>query len=379
MNIDNLFDNLSDNTDTKEEAYYFISEKGKIYNTLVTLAVNKDNGKIYRYSCEWLYLLKQSYPKAPFFKTLVNSYIDSTKKQSNNKYKNKKIIPFITSFSRGTTHGYSGLYFMLDNYIRNKDLYKNHLIAVYKHSQKGIIDIITHLVDKEIINKNKIIYLDEEIKYLFKSITLLPNKWHEMYSILNDKNNYHNVYDNIIVKYLVNNKYKMNYKSVCLIKNFENKNSIKDIDVKNFTNVNKLYNIDVNKIDEIEMINIIYNSEIFVCSWGTSFFKNFFYISEKCKKIIVIITGNYKDQFVRMGLKNILKNYKNAKIYYCYIDNLKDIFLLDISKVNFFSFNFDWQSYVNRNVDLQKAGINNEKKALHHYIVSGINEGRKAD
>lgn len=38
--------------------------------------------------------------------------------------------------------------------------------------------------------------------------------------------------------------------------------------------------------------------------------------------------------------------------------------------------NFDWKTYVNNYIDLQKAGINTEQKALRHYIMYGIKEGR---
>tara|TARA_Y100000992_G_scaffold54448_1_gene32704 strand:- start:1434 stop:2435 length:1002 start_codon:yes stop_codon:yes gene_type:complete len=332
MNKDTLFDILNDDVETNQETFFFISKKGRIYNSLVTLAVNKNNNKIYKYSCEWFYLLgyTRHKPKAPIFNTFAKSYNNFLKKQFNEKHKDKKIIPLVSSFSRGTTHGYSCLYFALNEYIKNKEIYKDHYIALYMGSQKGLLDIVHKLVDKQVIDKTKIIYLDSEIKYLFKSITFIPNKWHEMYTILNDNNNYHSVYDNLIVKYFVNEKYVTNHENICLIKGFE-KTKMKDV-MKNFTKLNKLYHINVLNVDEIERINMIYYSKIFVCSWGTSFFKNFFYISEKCEKIIVIVIGHYRAQYNRMK-NHLIKKYKNANVYYYFVDNYNRLNSFNIPKI----------------------------------------------
>ena len=38
---------------------------------------------------------------------------------------------------------------------------------------------------------------------------------------------------------------------------------------------------------------------------------------------------------------------------------------------------FDWKFYINIYPDLRKAGINNEKKAINHYLNYGINENRR--
>ena len=40
--------------------------------------------------------------------------------------------------------------------------------------------------------------------------------------------------------------------------------------------------------------------------------------------------------------------------------------------------NFDWEAYVSRNSDLQRAGINTLDKAWNHYVNSGQREGRIA-
>jgi hypothetical protein len=46
-------------------------------------------------------------------------------------YADYNVIPFVTSFSKGTVHGYSGLFSILAQYIDNYDIYKvNNLVKV---------------------------------------------------------------------------------------------------------------------------------------------------------------------------------------------------------------------------------------------------------
>ena len=77
-----------------------------------------------------------------------------------------------------------------------------------------------------------------------------------------------------------------------------------------------------NIIDEIKLIHIIQSCSIFVVSWGTSFFKNFIYISDKCKKIIVLIlqNSNFYNQYLDHK-PHLSTMYKNAQIEYIVTDS----------------------------------------------------------
>ena len=102
---------------------------------------------------------------------------------------------------------------------------------MYENSQRGILDIIQHLIDKKILQKNKIIYLSRDIIYSFNSIHFIPNKWHS-FPKNNDK-------INIIDKYLIDPFFKNINQKICLIKN-----SLSD-NVTNcgIVNISLLYNL----------------------------------------------------------------------------------------------------------------------------------------
>ena len=75
-------------------------------------------------------------------------------------------------------------------------------------------------------------------------------------------------------------------------------------------------------INEIKLIHIIHSCSVFVVSWGTSFMKNFVYISNKCRKIIVLIMkgSNFQKQYDNLS-HSLMKKFKKAKIIYKIIDS----------------------------------------------------------
>ena len=82
-------------------------------------------------------------------------------------------------------------------------------------------------------------------------------------------------------------------------------------------------------MSEIVLINKINRSRIFVTSWGTAFFKNYVYISNKCEKIIVLVIG---DAFIKQyhNDTNVQTTYKNAIITYHIVNKNLDV---DINKL----------------------------------------------
>ena len=229
------------------------------------------------------------------------------------------VIPFITSFSKGTVHGYSGLFSILNEYISNLDTYKNYKIIVYKDSQQGLLDIINHFINKNIINKEHVIYISSNVQYLFNSIKFIPHRWHTYPSNVN--------IDFLLDNYIVNqnNHLLLENDNICIIKssisdNRTNSGIVAVEKIKSFCNKNKLLLLEPTQMSEIELITKINQSRIFVTSWGTAFFKNYIYTSNKCEKIIVLIIGiEFINQYISQT--NILQTkFKNAIITYHIVD-----------------------------------------------------------
>lgn len=328
INIDNLF-NYCDNSNECKDVIFSIGEQ--IENTMNHLAIKNSDKYIYANSNEWLYLINCYYPNHGYYPSIINFYNTIKNNLNNVIVINENVISFITSFSLGTVHGYSGLFYILDEYLNNKDKFNNYKIIVYKNSQDGILNIIQHLVNKEIINKNDIIYLEKNKIYHFRSIYFISNKYHVFDNDLGNKVSY------FINKYILPDKKNLIYiKSLNLPNKLDNILIIKGNNSINLTNdgvflSNRINNfikkwnlthIEPGIIDEIKLIHIIQDCSLFVVSWGTSFAKNFVYISDKCQKIIVLIMkgSTFEKQYNDMA-HHLMKKFKNAEIIYKLIDN----------------------------------------------------------
>ena len=332
INIDNLFDFCHSDYKTKNKTFYHIGDN--VDNYLNVLAVDSITKFIYSLSNEWLHLINDYYhssdpgPKNNYYKLIEHYQTILSISQYNNEFEDLNVIPFISSFSRGTVHGYTGIWCMLSEYINNKQKYENYHILVYKKSQHGILDIILYFIKLNLIDRKKVIYLSSKVKYLFSSVTFIPNQWHvypgdESFrlSILNQY-----VFDKIIPE-------PNPYKKICLIKtsiteNLTPEGTVEPNRLLAFCKKNKLVMINPSKMNEIEFIKKISKAELFVTSWGTAFWKNYIYISNNCKEIIVFVIGKafieqYKS-YVRS--KSLTKRYLNSEIRYYIVDkNLKTV------------------------------------------------------
>lgn len=325
LTVDNLFNFMDNSIDCKNVLYYIGPQYG---NSLLLLAINPINNLIYKYSNEWLYLIDVYYSKSrDQYNQLVQLYYHSINNKKKSLIIDSDVISFITPFSLGTIHGYTGFFNAIIYYIKNIELFKDHKIIIYRRTQKGMIDIIKHLINKNIIDPKKIIILDNNIFYYFKSVYFVENKYH-----IFDKDLPDIISKDFIDKYIKPDSANQVYINslqlpskldrLLIIKGSNSVNITGDgiflnNDILNFKNKMNLTQVEPGIVDEIKLIHIIQSCSIFVVSWGTSFFKNFIYISDKCKKIIVLIlqNSNFYNQYVDQ-IPHLPKVYKNAQIKY---------------------------------------------------------------
>jgi hypothetical protein len=321
VNINNLFDFCDDSIQSTNVLYTIGNLIG---NSTVSLAIKHDNGKIMTYSSEWLYLIKCYYPNQEMYNQIINYYNKIRNIKFPVKIINESTLSFITSFSTGTVHGYSGLYYMLCEYIDNYEKYKDFKILLYKNSQTGILNIIEHLCNKNIIDRNKIIYLDKNVIYHINNINFIPNIHHIFNIDLAERTN------RLIEKYISVDRNDLNYynslnlskntQNICIIKGTTSTNLTKDCifqnnDIINFCNNWNLNLIEPNVLDEIHLIHYINQCKHLVISWGTSFLKNFVYISDNCERITVLVMDE-SIFLVQYKCSPLLKKFKNAEIIY---------------------------------------------------------------
>lgn len=333
--------------------YYCINDC-MVGNSMLVLGIVDD--KILTYTNDWLHLIKANYPHNPTYLHIANFYNDMDRKltlggtmvdnigdiaiaNAGFVYVPHNVIPFITSYSTGTAHGYSGLFSILISYIKNIKKYVNHKIAIYTNSQKGILQIIQHFASINIINPNNIIYLDSNIIYKFAAITIIPNMHYSFHGIEHDM-------ADLIDKYVMNCDNGGEYSGrdnsetndgaiagaitgvICVIKSMRSVNvtftgaNVLYEDVLEYARTNGYTNIEPTDYNEIEFIKIMQNCTRVVLSWGTAFFKNYIYISDKCSSITVIVVPAYYYHYrVAVSTKTLFTKFKNAEIDYVMVTN----------------------------------------------------------
>jgi hypothetical protein len=329
INIDNLFSFCNNNNE--EDNVYYSVRKDMIANGILTLSI-KDN-KILCSSNEYLSLIKRYYPNNPIYNEIIDFYkfvLTNIKNNTNIVSMNNDngYLLFITTFSTGTNHGYAGLFNMLIEYTNNYEKYKKYNIILYKNSQQGIKDIIEYLVNKNIVTNN-IIYIDPDIIYKFNNIVIIPNNHHV---ILGD---FALETSKFIETNLIKNDFSINFDRVAIIKSSKSNNLTNDglcnvEDIENFSVKNNLNFIEPTNYNEVDFINILHNATFIVMSWGTTFFKNYYYASDKCTGIVVLIIHKEFKKHYEDAIKNntLIKKFKNADITYIIPDKNISNFVL---------------------------------------------------
>jgi hypothetical protein len=226
---------------------------------------------------------------------------------------NSKIIPFISHFNTGV-HAYSGIFSILHTFLTKEISLKDYKIAVFEKTQKGILEILYRFFDK-----NDIIFLESNIVYQFLEIKLIPNSLH---SFLEN----HEISKKISA--MIMNKIKMSNtitypKKIAIIKTFESSvtSTMGAID-KNlaieYCNSNGFELLEPSEIGEVVLANYINNCEEIIFSWGTTFMKNFIYLSENAIRATVLVYGQeFRYEYENALSRNIIvKKYKNCEFNY---------------------------------------------------------------
>lgn len=235
----------------------------------------------------------------------------------------ESIVPLVTSFHTGV-HAYSGLYSILVNYFK-KVKNSEHKFAIYKEIQPGLLELV-----EKIVGKSRLIYLESDVVYRFNEILLIPNCLH---SFLENTKITEKISDFIQDK-VVDKMSEVSHIKTAILKkpNSSVSSTMGTINpeiASRFCKRNKYTSIEPSDIGEVSLVNVLYNSEEVVFSWGTTFMKNFIYLSDKCTKVSVLVFGkDFYNEYINAIERGILvDSFKNAKFTYYVEPDLEKLIL----------------------------------------------------
>lgn len=276
-------------------AYYFIGGDG---------GCCFDFNKKYIYeSNDWSYLIgsrKYSLPNTPIHE------ID------------KDVISFITAFSTGL-HAFVGILSIIDKYLRQGS--SNKTVVVSDDLQDGSMELITKM-----INPKEIILLKRNQVYKFKSVEIIPNSLHSYLENTTIRDEIVETINNMIPEE------ETAESKIALIKHpgsgvTSRMGEISLEEAEAFCLKHGYNRIEPSYLGEVSTINALRNAEQVIASWGTTFLKNFVYISEKCKQIDVLVFGSsFFYEYTQCDARGIIpKHYRNARIVYHLNPNLNTL------------------------------------------------------
>ena len=329
----NMYNFCSDAIQTENSTLYKIGHS--VGNSVMTLAIDEVTKKIYKYSNEYLHLLSEYYRQSltpqgkhtRHYSDIVKIYQDillNPYSQISNEHANKHVVSLATSFSRGTVHGYSGLFCILEKYINQRENFKDYHFLVWEGSQRGLIEIIKEYISKNIIPPDRVIYIKNDVTYRFRSMHLLYNNWHMFpFCVAGHTNFKLNIIRNILIDH---SKYAIdfNHENLCIIKSSESTNLtgsgiVSAENIREFCSKYNFVNVEPAQTHEIELMNRLYKCKVFVTSWGTAWFKNGVYLSDNCTDVYVLVIGpDFHTQFQNGNRQPTIRK---AKIHYILLDD----------------------------------------------------------
>ena len=232
-------------------------------------------------------------------------------------------IPFVTAFSKGTTHGYAGLWTILLSYVTDHTLQRlpPQKLLVYENSQKGVLDIIDLFASKGFIDPTAVLRIKDSQTYCFDAMYLFPVRTHDMAT------QEHAATFGLDISRFVHTHFikdrRTSQDTVAVLKvgtTTTNAGVLTGDDVKRLAQKHPglvLLAPDILN-SELEIMEGIGGCRTFVTTWGTSFFKNYVYVGNRCTSIVVYVVGEkLREQFARLTRNDVLiKRFRNAKVQY---------------------------------------------------------------
>lgn len=316
---------ILDKSFVAEDCNYYLDSK-MYANSSINMAFNKTN--IFTFSNDWLYLILVYYTQNVGIYSEILSLWEEKKNKVPDVIISGKSVLVSSAFSSGTVHGYVGIYEILAKIKQENIEYDNYL--VHENSQDGI----KHIIATAFPNGH-IIYIEAGLIYNIHNLRLIEIKHHNYHYC--DEIDYIETNITPLIRDLFLNKAETaNISRLAVIKTETGQNLTSDgvfkiDDVLDMCKTRNIEYVDPKFITESQYFNKIYAAEKILFSWGTTHYKGLLYISDKCKKIIIIVKDNFILQYnTLLNHNQLVYKYRNAEIKYVMILEPKDLFTVAI-------------------------------------------------
>ena len=228
------------------------------------------------------------------------------------------VVPLVTAFAGGTTHGFAAFWRLLAAFVENSMNAANATAAVYARSQAGMLDIIQKARDLGLVRR--VAFLEPDVVYRFDAVRLFPvakNTWGDPETA--------RVVSRFVQAHFVSPQ-TQSTGAVAVLKTAgaadggaayaQNRfdGLLAPRDVRRVLNETGARLLAPAALGELGLIDAIAHAATFVASWGSAAHKNFVYVGDACRAIVIYVPRSKRKEYEtgfgrrRHGLPTTFRN-----------------------------------------------------------------------
>ena len=323
LTVDNVLERCDDALAAADVLYRVVGRPH--FNYLDVLAVRARDRRCLAASNEWLSLLRRPYyagwgpgvRRRLHYGPVVELYARLAQEDAGAAtVVDEAATPLITSFSRGTVHGFTDFWLILAAWCdREATGRANRTLLVYDGSDRGMLDVVRAATDAGVLDGTRLRFLRPDVTYRFRSLEVLPSPAHTYWGapVLARR------VSDFVHRHFVRPDATPPGRAVAVLKTrggLTGQGVLAGDAVAKILRRHDAVLLDGAALGEIGLINALARAEIFVTSWGTAVMKNFVYLGENCTDIFVYHTKDFASQF-----SSGFSRFRNAAIHYAAVED----------------------------------------------------------
>lgn len=256
--------------------YRFYVDSKLIGNWLCVIAWKTSDNALIKESNDWFYTIGEKHPDSLASRKKILNKFEIVKGLPIKKTISEECIFGVSTFYRGTGHGYAFIFQLIHQYAES-----NLKILLPVGTQQGMVDLC-----ESVFGLNRIIRIEPDTIYEIPKLAFVQNKYHAFVP--------KSIMDSVVPRFLK----PQPSLSLCVLKTSSTENVTKsgvltELEVKNLNIPERFQLIDPSKMNECVYASMIYYAKELLVSWGTAHFKALEYLQcgNVCKNITILVVG----------------------------------------------------------------------------------------